>query len=149
MLLQPARTKFRKYKKVKVRQVKNKTIFSSDYINRLSFGFIGLKSLDSARVTSRQLESARKVIRKGLNRFGCLWVIPFPDIPVTNKSLGVRMGKGKGNVSFWVCRLVEGDIIFEIDGVSLARASRVLKDASKKLPVRTTLVYRSDIAKYS
>lgn len=147
MLLQPARTKFRKYKKIKVRQLKPKTVLSCDVTRRLSFGFIGLKSLESARMTSRQIESARKVIRKGLNKFGNLWVIPFPDMPVTKKSLGVRMGKGKGNVSYWVCRLIEGDIIFEVNGVSITQASRVIKDASKKLPVKTALVYRKNVAK--
>jgi len=147
MLLQPSRTKFRKYKKVKVRQLKKNRIFSSVLHNRLAFGTIGLKSLESAKLSARQLESARKVIRKGLNRLGVLWTLPFPNFPVTKKSLGTRMGKGKGNVTFWVCRLVEGDLLFEISGISLNQASRILRKASKKLPVKTSLVSRLGVAK--
>jgi len=146
MLLQPSQTKFRKYKKVKVRQLKKNKIFSSVLHNRLTFGTIGLKSLESAKISARQLESARKVIRKGLNKLGILWTLPFPYFPVTKKSLGTRMGKGKGNVSFWVCRLIKGDLLFEISGISLNQASRIIRKASKKLPVKTTLVNRLGVA---
>lgn len=146
MLLQPFRTKFRKHKKVKVRQLKKNKVFSSVLHDRLSFGSIGLKSLESARLSARQIESARKVIRKGLNKLGCLWIIPFPDLPVTKKAIGVRMGKGKGSVSYWTFNLFEGDVLFEVSGISINQGSRILKKASKKLPVKTSLVSRFGVA---
>jgi large subunit ribosomal protein L16 len=146
MLLQASRTKFRKYKKVKVRKQKKNRILSVSLHKRLNFGTVGLKSIESCRISARQIESARKVIRKGLNKLGCFWIIPFPDFPVTKKSLGVRMGKGKGSVTFWVCRLLEGDVLFEVSGISVDQASRILKKASKKLPVKTSLVNRLGIS---
>lgn len=148
MIMQPSRTKFRKYKKVKIRQLKEQTVRSCLFYDRLKFGNVGLKSIESARLSARQIESAKKVIRKSMNKVGFFWVLPFPHIPVTKKSLGVRMGKGKGNISYWVHRLLEGDVLFEINGISKTKAIQILKKASAKIPVTTKIIYRSNIGEF-
>ncbi|MCB1680364.1 MAG: 50S ribosomal protein L16, partial [Alphaproteobacteria bacterium] len=84
----------------------------------LAFGEYGLKALQPERVTSRQIEAARRAITRHLKRQGKLWIRIFPDVPVTKKPLEVRQGKGKGPVEFWACRIKPGRIMFELDGVS-------------------------------
>ena len=104
-MLSPKRTKYRKSFKLKPIGL-NKT-------SSLIFGFFGLKALESARITSRQIEAARKAITRKMKRQGRLWLHLFPHIPVTSKPTEVRMGKGKGNISYWAMPIKPGKILFE------------------------------------
>ena len=109
---------------------------------QLNFGAYGLKATTPARVTARQIEAARRAITRHLRRAGRVWIRIFPDVPVSSKPAEVRMGKGKGNPEFWVCRVKPGRIMFEIDGVQKDLATEALKLASAKLPLDTRVVNR-------
>ncbi len=108
----------------------------------LSFGAYGLKALSPERVTSRQIEAARRAITRHLRRQGKLWIRIFPDVPVTKKPLEVRQGKGKGSVEYWACRVKPGRIMFELDGISQEMAREAFSLAAMKLPVKTKFVVR-------
>ena len=134
-MLQPKRTKFRKAHKGRIKgMAKGGT--------SLNFGAYGLKSLDAERVTARQIEATRRAITRHMKRAGRVWIRIFPDVPVTKKPTEVRMGKGKGSVEFWACKVKPGRIMFEIDGVSDAVAREALRLGAAKLPVRTKIVMR-------
>jgi large subunit ribosomal protein L16 len=132
-MLSPKRTKHRK-------TFKNlpSTLTYSD--NQLSYGNFALKSLGFARLTAKQIESARRAINRKLKRKGKLWVKVFPHIPVTAKPTEVRMGKGKGSVSYWCCPLRPGTLVFELDGVSLDLAKQALILGANKLPFQTKFI---------
>ena len=133
--MQPKRTKFRKAHKGRIKgMAKGGT--------SLNFGSYGLKSLDAERVTARQIEATRRAITRHMKRAGRVWIRIFPDVPVTKKPTEVRMGKGKGSVEFWACKVKPGRIMFEIDGVSDAVAREALRLGAAKLPVRTKIVMR-------
>jgi large subunit ribosomal protein L16 len=134
-MLQPKQTKFRKQHKMRNRGLAYRG-------NRLSFGEFGLQSVSYGRVTSRQIESARRVISHHFKKDGKIWISFFPDKPITKKPLEVRMGKGKGSVEFWVYQVKPGKILYEISGVGreLAREACIL--ASSKLSVLTKFVQR-------
>jgi large subunit ribosomal protein L16 len=134
-MLQPKRTKFRKQFKGRNRGVASRG-------NKVSFGEFGLKSKVLGRITSRQLEAARRAVVRHVKRGGKLWIRIFPDKPVTKKPLEVRQGKGKGNVEFWVALVQPGRMIFEIEGVSEALAKEAFILAASKLPVGTIFVSR-------
>jgi len=136
-MLQPKRTKYRKQQKGKNRGIAWK---GSD----ISFGSFGLKSLDNARITSRQIESARVAMTRHMKREGAVWIRIFPDKPVTKKPQEVRMGKGKGAHDHWVALVQPGRIMFELDGVSQTVAFEALQLAAQKLPVKTRMVVRHD-----
>ena len=106
----------------------------------LAFGFYGLKALQPERITSRQIEASRRAITRYLKRAGRLWIMIFPDVPVTGKPAEVRMGKGKGSIDRWVCRVKPGTIMFEVDGVDRELAKKAFELASAKLPVKTKFV---------
>lgn len=110
----------------------------------LSFGDYGLKSLDYTRLTSKQIEAARRVISRSLSKFGKLWVCVFPNVPVSKKPSDVRMGKGKGAVEGWVFRISPGRVLFEIAGVDHDLAILALLKASYKLPIKTKVVSMED-----
>ncbi|MBZ2279051.1 MAG: 50S ribosomal protein L16 [Buchnera aphidicola] len=131
-MLQPKRTKFRKMHKGRNRGLAVGT--------DISFGTFGLKAIDRGRITSRQIESARRAITRSIKRQGKLWIRIFPDKPITQKPLEVRMGKGKGNVEYWVALVQPGKIIYELDGISVEESRRALQLAASKLPVKTTFV---------
>ena len=131
----PKKTKFRK-------QFKGRIHGNAGSGSELSFGSFGLKAMTPERVTSRQIESARRAITRRMRRLGKLWIRIFPDIPVTSKPLGVRMGKGKGSVEYWACRVKPGRIMFEMDGVKSEVAHEALRLAAAKLPVKTKIVER-------
>ena len=134
-MLSPKRTKFRKAHKGRIHGLaKGGT--------QLNFGAYGLKATTPARVTARQIEAARRAITRHLRRAGRVWIRIFPDVPVSSKPAEVRMGKGKGNPEFWVCRVKPGRIMFEIDGVQKDLATEALKLASAKLPLDTRVVNR-------
>src|SRR6201994_1476407 len=111
-MLQPKHTKYRKAHKGRIHGAA-KGVF------RLSYGAFGLKALEPERVTARQIEAARRAITRAMKRQGRLWILIFPDIPVSKKPAEVRMGSGKGQPEWWACRVHAGRIMFEMDGVPL------------------------------
>jgi len=135
-MLQPKRTKFRKQQKGRNRGL-------AQVGNRVSFGEYGLKATTRGFVTARQIESARRAITRYVKRGGKLWIRVFPDKPVTKKPVEVRMGKGKGNVEYWVAPIQPGRIMYEIQGVTEQQAREAFRLAAAKLAVRTTFVKRS------
>jgi len=110
----------------------------------LSFGSFGIKSLEAAWITSRQIEAARIAVTRFMKREGQVWIRIFPDKPVTKKPAEVRMGKGKGAPEYWVAVVRPGRIIFEAEGVPLDVAKEALRLAAAKLPVQTKFVLRRD-----
>jgi large subunit ribosomal protein L16 len=108
----------------------------------LCYGSYGLKALESDRVTSRQIEAARRAIVRRTRRQGKVWIRVFPDVPVSKKPTEVRMGKGKGSVEFWAARVRAGRILFEMEGVGYDVASEALLLGKEKLPVRCKVVSR-------
>jgi large subunit ribosomal protein L16 len=134
-MLMPVKTKFRK-------QHKGRIHGDAKGGSELAFGSFGLKAMSPERVTARQIESARRAITRHMKRLGKLWIRIFPDVPVTKKPAEVRMGKGKGAVEYWVCRVKPGRIMFELDGVKPEIATQALTLAAAKLPVRTKIVER-------
>lgn len=133
-MLQPKRTKFRKNQKGKVKGIKSNT-------TELSFGRYGLKALETGRITARTLEAVRRVLTRKFKRTGQIWIRFFPDVAVSSKPAEVRMGKGKGSPSFWVCRIQKGQILFEMDGISFQLAQQAASLAYYKLPLKTKFVY--------
>jgi len=136
-MLQPKRTKFRKMFKGRI---KGQAKGGAD----LNFGSYGLKALEPERITSRQIESARRAITRHMKRQGRIWIRIFPDTPVTKKPTEVRMGKGKGSVEFWAAKVKPGRVMFEIDGVGEPVAKEALRLAAMKLPVKCRIVVRED-----
>ena len=135
-MLQPKRTKFRKQQKGR-----NRGLAQSG--NRVSFGEFGLKATTRGFVTARQIEAARRAITRYVKRGGKLWIRIFPDKPVSKKPVEVRMGKGKGNVEYWVAPIQPGRVMYEIQGVTEDQAREAFRLASAKLAVGTTFVKRS------
>ena len=135
-MLSPQKTKFRKQFKGRIHG-KAKGNYS------LNYGSFGLKALQPERITSRHIESARKVITRHLKRAGKMWIRIFPDVPVSKKPAEVRMGKGKGANEFWACRVKPGRIMFEVDGVNVNEARQALSLAAAKLPIKTKFVERN------
>lgn len=135
-MLQPKRTKFRKQSKGRNRGLAQNG-------NRVSFGDYGLKATSRGRITARQIEAARRAITRHVKRGGKLWIRIFPDKPVSNKPLEVRMGGGKGNVEYWVATIQPGKMLYEIEGVSEELAREAFALAAAKLPVRTTFTSRT------
>lgn len=108
--------------------------------NQLSYGTFGIKSMDSNFLSARQIEAARIAATRYMKREGSLWIMIFPDKPITKKPLEVRMGKGKGAVEYWVAIVKPGRVLFEVSGVSLEVAKEALRLAAQKLPVRTKFI---------
>ena len=100
-MMQPKRTKFRK-------QFKGRIAGSAQRGNSVAFGEYGLKATDRARMTAREIEAARRAISRYVKRGGRIWIRVFPDVPITQKPLEVRMGSGKGNVEYWVAKVLPG-----------------------------------------
>ncbi|MBN2675914.1 MAG: 50S ribosomal protein L16 [Alphaproteobacteria bacterium] len=134
-MLLPKRTKFRKAFKGRI---KGKAYAGST----ISFGNYGLKAMTPERVTSRQIEAARRAVTRFMKRQGKVWIRIFPDVPVSKKPAEVRMGKGKGAIDRWVVRVKPGRIMFEVDGVSDAIAREALSLAAAKLPVKSKIIAR-------
>ena len=134
-MLSPKKTKYRK-------QFKGRIHGSSKGNYELNYGSFGLKAMEPERVTSRQIEAARKAITRYLKRAGRMWIRIFPDVPVSKKPAEVRMGKCKGSIEYWACRVKPGRILFEVDGVSEQIAKEALYKASAKLPIKTKFIKR-------
>ncbi len=135
-MLQPSRTKYRKQHKGR-----NDGLATSG--NRVSFGEYGLRSMEHGRLTSRQIEAARRAVSRYVKRGGKLWIRIFPDKPISKKPLEVRMGSGKGSVEYWVASIKPGTVLYEIEGVGADIARAALRLAAGKLPVRTAIVQRT------
>lgn len=134
-MLSPKRTKYRKAHKGRIHGAAKGGF-------RLSYGSIGLKALEPERITARQIEAARRAITRAIKRQGRLWILVFPDVPVSKKPAEVRMGSGKGSPEFWACRVHPGRIMFELDGVPEAVAKEAFMLAAAKLPIKTKIVQR-------
>tara|TARA_Y100000590_G_scaffold461945_1_gene624809 strand:- start:426 stop:833 length:408 start_codon:yes stop_codon:yes gene_type:complete len=134
-MLQPTRTKFRKSHKGRIHG-------SAQRCKSLNYGSYGLKALEPDRVIGKQIEAARVALTRYMKRTGKVWTRIFPNIPVSKKPTEVRMGKGKGSVEYWACRVKPGRIIFEVDGIDEATARVALYKASTKLPIKTKFIKR-------
>ena len=138
MPLMPKRVKFRKAHRGRRAGVATRG-------SSVSFGEFGLKATGRGRITARQIEAARRTITRHVKRGGKLWIRVFPDKPISKKPLEVRMGKGKGNVEYWVAQIQPGRMLYEIEGVSEDLAREAFKLAAAKLPVSTTFSKRTVI----
>lgn len=134
-MLMPKRVKFRKSQKGNRRGKAQRG-------NLVAFGAYGLKSLDAAWITDRQIEAARIALTRFMKRDGKVWIRIFPDKPVTKKPAETRMGKGKGAPEYWVAVVQPGKIMFEVDGVTQNVAEEAFRLAAHKLPIKTKFVKR-------
>jgi len=134
-MMQPKRTKFRKAFKGRIKGVAKG---GTD----LNFGAYGLKALEPARITARQIEAARRAITRHIKRQGRMWIRVFPDLPVSSKPAEVRMGSGKGAPEFWVCRIKPGRVMFELDGIPAQLAKEAFLLGAAKLPIKTRVITR-------
>ena len=135
-MLQPKRTKFRK-------QMKGRNRGLAQSGNVISFGDYGLKAVGRGRLTARQIESARRAMTRHIKRGGKIWIRVFPDKPITQKPLEVRMGKGKGSVEYWVAQIQPGKILYEVQGVSEELAREAFALAAAKIPGPNRFVKRT------
>jgi large subunit ribosomal protein L16 len=134
-MMQPKRTKFRK-------QHKGRNAGLAQRGSTVSFGDYGLKAVSRNRMTAREIEAARRAMTRYVKRGGQIWIRVFPDVPITQKPLEVRMGSGKGNVEYWVAKVTPGKVLFEIEGVTEETAREAFKLAAAKLSVATAFVRR-------
>ena len=134
-MLSPKRTKYRKQHKGRIHGLAKAG-------TSLNFGSYGLKAVEPARISARQIEAARRAITRHMRRVGKLWIRVFPDVPVSQKPAEVRQGKGKGSPEWWAARVKPGRVMFELDGVSEEMAREAFRLASAKLPIATKFVAR-------
>jgi len=134
-MMQPKRTKYRKMHKGNLAGVSTRG-------STVAFGDYGLKATGRARMTAREIEAARRAMTRYVKRGGQVWIRVFPDVPITQKPLEVRMGSGKGNVEYWVAKVTPGKVLFEIEGVPEATAREAFRLAAAKLSVSTIFVKR-------
>ena len=134
-MLQPKKTKFRKQQKGRMKGPVSRGA-------TIAFGAYGIKALEQCWMTARQIEAARIAVTRYMKREGQVWIRVFPDKPVTKKPAEVRMGKGKGAVEYWACRIHPGRILFEVEGVSNEIAKNALLLGAAKLPIKSTFVKR-------
>ncbi|NLO19297.1 MAG: 50S ribosomal protein L16 [Ignavibacteria bacterium] len=137
-MLLPKRTKYRK-----TQRGRNRGKAQRGHL--VTFGSFGLKTLEHAWITNRQIEAARIAINRFLKREGKMWIRIFPDKPYTKKPLETRQGKGKGSPEGWVAVVKPGRVLFEVDGVPQDAAKEALRLASHKLPIKTKFVTRIDL----
>jgi large subunit ribosomal protein L16 len=138
-MLQPKKTRYRRSQKGRMKG-------NAQRGNQLAFGSFGIKVLDSAWLTGRQIEAARQAITRHMKREGQLWIRIFPDKPITKKPAEVRMGKGKGSPEGFVAPVTPGRIIMEVEGVSYKTAIEALRLGAQKLPIQTKIIVRRDYA---
>lgn len=137
-MLLPRKTKYRKVQTGRIRGVASRG-------TEVSFGSYGLQSLGTERITSRQIEAARRAITRHIKRGGKIWIRIFPHTPVTAKPNEVGMGKGKGSPEYFAAKVKPGTMIFEMDGVSRELAKEALRRAGNKLPIKTRFVVRPTV----
>lgn len=141
-MLQPKKTKFRRMQKGRMKGLAQRG-------NQLAFGSFGIKALDSAWITGRQIEAARQAIVRYMKREGQIWIKIFPDKPITKKPAEVRMGKGKGAPEGFVAPITPGRILVEIEGVPFEIAQEALRLGAQKLPIKTKFIVRKDYTQNS
>ena len=141
-MLQPKRVKYRKAHRGRRRGI-------AQVGNTIAFGEFGLQAQESAWITSRQIEAARRAIVHSVRRGGKVWIRVFPDKPVTSRPAETRMGSGKGALDHWVVVVKRGKILFEISGVREEMAQEAMRLASHKLPIRTKFVGREVLSEVS
>lgn len=134
-MLFPQKTKYKKH-------FKGKILGKTTKGNKIIYGKYAIKVLKETRLTSKQIEATRRIITQKMKKLGFLWIRIFPNIPVTTKPTENRMGKGKGEVSFWISKVKKGQILYEISGISFENAKKILKAGSTKLPVKTKFIYK-------
>jgi large subunit ribosomal protein L16 len=139
-MLAPKRVKFRKQQRGRRRGA---AIRGSN----IDFGEYGLKAMEPAWITNKQIEAARVALTRYIKRGGKVWIRIFPDKPFTKKPAETRMGKGKGNPEYWVAVVKPGRVMFELEGVTEESAKKALKLAAAKLPIKTKFVSRRDLKK--
>jgi large subunit ribosomal protein L16 len=139
MLLMPKRVKYRKTQRGRMKGKAHRGA-------SLAFGDYGLKALEPAWITNRQIEAARVSLTRSVKRGGKIWIRVFPDKPVTKKPAETRMGKGKGTPEFWVAVVKPGRILYEIEGVTEELARSAFRLAAQKLPIPTKFVSRTKSA---
>jgi len=135
-MLQPKKVKFRRVQKGKMKG-------NAQRGNQLAFGSFGIKTLEEAWITGRQIEAARVAVTRHMQRQGQIWIRIFPDKPISRKPLEVRMGSGKGNVEYWVAPIKPGRVLYEVEGVTEEIAREAFRLAAAKLPVQTIFVTRT------
>jgi len=136
-MLQPKRTKYRKMQKGRMKGDAGRG-------TQLAYGTFGIKSMETEFLTARQIEAARIAATRFMKREGSIWIMIFPDKPITKKPLEVRMGKGKGAVEYYAAVVKPGRMLFEVSGVTLETAKEALRLAAQKLPVKTKFVMSRD-----
>jgi len=136
-MLQPKKTKYRRSQKGRMKGVAQRG-------NQLSFGSFGIKGLECAWITGRQIEAARQAVTRYMKREGQIWIRIFPDKPITKKPAEVRMGKGKGAPEGFVAPVTPGRILIEAEGVPFEIAKEALRLAAQKLPIKTKFIVRHD-----
>ncbi len=136
-MLQPKKTKYRRQQKGKMKGMAQRG-------HELAFGSFGIKGLENAWITGRQIEAARQAVTRHMKREGQIWIRIFPDKPITKKPAEVRMGKGKGAPEGFVSPITPGRIIIEAEGVPFEVAREALRLAAQKLPIKTKFVVRRD-----
>lgn len=136
-MLQPKKTKYRRRQKGRMKG-------NAQRGNQLAFGSFGIKALESAWITGRQIEAARQAVTRHMKREGQLWIRIFPDKPITKKPAEVRMGKGKGAPEGFVAPVTPGRIILECEGVPYEVAKEAMRLGAQKLPISTRFVVRFD-----
>lgn len=134
-MLAPKKTKYRKAFKGRISGTASRG-------TELNFGSYGLKAVEPARITARQIEAARRSITRHIRRVGRVWIRIFPHLPVSQKPAEVRMGSGKGSPEYWACRVHPGCIMFELEGVTAEIAEKAFELAAAKLPIKTRFVKR-------
>lgn len=135
-MMQPKRRKYRK-------EFRGSMAGKATRGTKVSFGDFGLKAIDPAWLTARQIEAARKTIAHETKRAGKVWIRIFPDKPTTHKPAGVKMGGGKGDIEQYIAVIKPGRIIFELGGLTLDAAKEAFRKASHKLPFRTKFIERT------
>ncbi|HET7827684.1 MAG TPA: 50S ribosomal protein L16 [Candidatus Saccharimonadales bacterium] len=137
-MLMPSRTKFRKVRKGRIHGG------TASALSSIAYGRYALVSLDSQRISARQIEAARQAMTRYVKRGGQIWIRIFPHIPVTRKPQDVKMGSGKGNPEFFVAKVKPGTVMFEMDGVPEETAREAMRLAGHKLSVKTRFAVKEE-----
>jgi large subunit ribosomal protein L16 len=137
-MLMPSRTKFRKVRKGRIHGG------TATSLSTIAYGRFALVSLDSERISARQIEAARQAMTRYIKRGGQIWIRIFPHTPVTRKPQDVKMGSGKGNPEFFVAKVKPGTVMFEMDGVTEEQAREAMRLAGHKLPVKTRFAVKEE-----
>jgi large subunit ribosomal protein L16 len=137
-MLMPSRTKYRKVRKGRIHGG------TATALSQIAYGKYGLVSLESERITSRQIEAARQAMTRHVKRGGQIWIRIFPHTPVSRKPQDVKMGSGKGNPEFFVAKVKPGTIMFEMDGIAEDVAREAMRLAGHKLPVKTRFAVKEE-----